>query len=191
MPKTKPANDAALTAAPAQPAPLPPSQAAIDRQAKLRAAAVLEVLAGERTPTKAAQALGVTLPRYYLMEAQALKGLVSACALKPRGRIKKPPDQTERLERENAHLRQLTARLQTLLRAAQRSVGLAPPTKPTAADLAGKRRKRKPTVRALRAAVRLQSEAQLPPTHPLNPTVPAPHQETPPHGPSARPLTPG
>jgi hypothetical protein len=180
MPKTKLANDVA----PVPVASLPPSQAAVDRQAKLRAAAVLEVLAGERTPTKAAQALGVTLARYYLMENQAINGLVAACALKPKGRVKKAPDPTERLERENAKLRQLCARYQTLLRAAQRAVGLAPP-KPTPADLAGKRRKRKATVRALRAATRLQSEAALPTTDTA--TIP----ETPPHGPSTRPITPG
>ena len=35
-------------------------------EAKRVAAAILEVLAGARTPTEAAQALGLSLPRYYL-----------------------------------------------------------------------------------------------------------------------------
>lgn len=42
--------------------------------ARRRAAAVLEVLAGARTPTQAAEALGVSLPRYYLLEQRAIGG---------------------------------------------------------------------------------------------------------------------
>ena len=55
------------------------------RDAKQRAAAILEVLAGGRTPTQAAQALGVSLGRYYLLEDNALAALVAACEPQPRG----------------------------------------------------------------------------------------------------------
>jgi len=41
------------------------------RQAGLRA--------GARTPTEAAQALGLSLPRYYLLEERALQGMLVAC----------------------------------------------------------------------------------------------------------------
>src|SRR5260370_37614406 len=56
------------------------------RQAKQRAAAILEVLAGARSPTDAAVALGVSLPRYYLLEEKALAGLLAACEPQPCGR---------------------------------------------------------------------------------------------------------
>jgi hypothetical protein len=45
---------------------------------KRQAAAILEVLAGARTPTEAATALAVSLPRYYQLESRALEGLVAA-----------------------------------------------------------------------------------------------------------------
>jgi hypothetical protein len=55
---------------------------------KRQAAAILEVLAGARTPTEAATALAVSLPRYYQLESRALEGLVAACVPKPKGRVK-------------------------------------------------------------------------------------------------------
>src|SRR5271155_4376029 len=55
------------------------------RDAKQRAAAILEVLAGGRTPTQAAQALGLSLGRYYLLEDKALAAVVAACEPQPRG----------------------------------------------------------------------------------------------------------
>ena len=48
------------------------------REAKQLAAAILEVLAGARTPTEAALALNLSVPRYYQLETQALRGLVHA-----------------------------------------------------------------------------------------------------------------
>src|SRR6266446_3622667 len=48
-----------------------------DAAAKRMAAAILEVLAGARTPLDAATALAVSLPRYYQLESRALEGLVS------------------------------------------------------------------------------------------------------------------
>ena len=43
-------------------------------EAGRRAAAILEVLAGQRTPREVAQALGVSLPYFYLLERKALGG---------------------------------------------------------------------------------------------------------------------
>ena len=54
-------------------------------QTRRVAAAVLEVLAGARTPGEAAVALGVSVPRYYQIESRALRGLLEACAPLPRG----------------------------------------------------------------------------------------------------------
>jgi len=138
--------------------PTPSREADASREAKRLAAVVLDVLAGLRTPVAAAEALGVSLPRYYQLEARALAGLLAACEARPRGR---QPDaaaagladahkQIERLKRE-------LARTQSLVRLTQRAVGVAPP--PPARP--GKR-KRRPVVRAMRRAEQLHREAAAP-----------------------------
>jgi hypothetical protein len=126
------------------------------KEARQRAAAILEVLAGGRTPTEAAQALGVSLGRYYLLEDAALAGLVAACEPQPRGQR---PDSARRLaalERDCERWRRQCLRQQALVRASQRSLGLAAPPPPPA-KVQGKRRRR-PVVRALTAAQRLRQE---------------------------------
>jgi hypothetical protein len=55
-------------------------------EAQRLAATILEVLAGARTPTQAAPALSISLPRYYQLEARALAGLVAALAPRPKGK---------------------------------------------------------------------------------------------------------
>jgi hypothetical protein len=131
----------------------------VGRDAKRLAAAILEVLAGLRTPAQAAEATGVSLPRYYQLEAQALAGLVRACERQPHGRRASPPDAAVALAKENERLKRDLGRQQTLVRLAQRSVGLSPPAPPAKA-----RRKRKPTTRALVAAERLRAAADESPT---------------------------
>jgi hypothetical protein len=123
------------------------------REAKRLAAAILEVLAGLRTPAQAAQATDVSLPRYYQMEAQAVAGLVRACERQPKGR-RREPNAAAALAKENERLKRDLGRQQTLVRLAQRSVGLSPPVPSAKA-----RRKRKPTMRALVTAERLRAEA--------------------------------
>lgn len=128
-------------------------------QMRRRAAAVLEVLGGAKSPVEAAEGLGIALPSYYLLEARALEGLVSACEPKPRGRSAGGEGKTfQALKRENERLRQDLTRTQALTRAVQRAVGMqskeeaAPPNAPV-------RRRRRATARALRAAREL-----VPPT---------------------------
>src|SRR5207248_1760535 len=58
------------------------------REARRLAAAILEVLAGARTPTQAAQALGLSLVRYYQVESRAMHGLVAACEARPKGKVR-------------------------------------------------------------------------------------------------------
>ena len=123
------------------------------REAKRLAAAILEVLAGLRTPAQAAQATEVSLPRYYQLESQAVAGLVRACERQPKGRRRESNAATT-LAKENERLKRDLGRQQTLVRLAQRSVGLSP-----SAPSAKGRRKRKPTTRALVAAERLRAEA--------------------------------
>ena len=129
--------------------------------ARRQAAAILEVLAGARTPAEAAQALSVSLPRYYLLEVRALQGMLVACEPRPLGRQQTAASALVTLQRECEQLRRECARQQALVRAAQRTIGLAAPAPPTAKPdkKGGKRRRRRPTARGLRAAACLQSES--------------------------------
>jgi hypothetical protein len=125
------------------------------------AIAILEVLAGGCTPGEAAARLGVSLVRYYQLETRALQGLVSACEPKPMGKQPSPDTRIAALERKLQQAQRECARQQALVRATQRSAGLVPPVKPAkpggTRDRAG-RRKRRPAVRALKAAERLRKE---------------------------------
>ena len=150
-------------------------QAPVSRDAQRVAAAILEVLAGVRTPTEAAAAVSLSVPRYYLWEQRALEGLVRACEPRPVGKAAHERHQIAVLEKEVTRLRQDCTRQQALVRAAQRTIGLAgsgsPATKPAAKPggkataktgdaVAGKakpKRKRRPVARALKAAAALQS----------------------------------
>ncbi len=123
-------------------------------ETKRLATAILEVLAGVRSPADAAKTLEISLPRYYLLEQRALAGLLAACEPRTKG----PPRSVEReiakLQRALAASQRDCARQQSLLRAAQRAVGLAPPQPSKATDKNGGKptRPRRPTARALRAA---------------------------------------
>jgi hypothetical protein len=152
--------------------PRSPSSPA-SREAQRFAAAILEVLAGVRTPTDAAAALGIAVPRYYFWEQRALAGLIAACEPRPLGQGPTPQHRIAALEKEIVWLRQDCARQQALVRAAQRTIGLGPPppSKPVAkgngkagGKVAGKppgkvKRIRHPVVRALKAAATLQAAA--------------------------------
>jgi hypothetical protein len=159
---------------PVAPSKQRPSLTAASREARQRAAAILEVLAGVRTPADAAQALGVTVPRYYLWEERALHGLVQACEVQPTGRRGNVEAQRRRLERECQRWQRECGRQQALLRAAQRSIGLAAPATVPAKDAAGKRRVRRPTARALRAAARLRSSDASVVATPVSTATPPP-----------------
>jgi hypothetical protein len=124
------------------------------REAKRLAAAVLEVLAGARTPTQAAEALAMSVPRYYQWEARALRGLLAACELRPHGRQTQGDAAT--LRKENEKLHQELVRQQSLVRLVQRAAGLAAPAPPPAKKGGKKARNRRPVARALTVAARLQ-----------------------------------
>ena len=141
------------------------------KEAKRKAAAVLEVLAGLRTPQQAAEALAMSLPGYYLLESRGLRGLLEACEPKPRGRQVDPGKEKASLETENQRLKQEIGRQQTLVRAAQRAVGLSPPPPPPPKPAGGKGRRRKPAVRALTLAAKLKQEAEAAPSLPTATTV--------------------
>lgn len=126
------------------------------REAKRLAAVILEVLAGARTPTQAAQAVSVSLPRYYQLETRAIAGLMNACEPRGKGRRHGPRNEAAALKKENDQLRQELVRQQSLVRLAQRTIGLSPPV----SNPKGKR-KRKPMARALVVAQRLNADEAL------------------------------
>jgi hypothetical protein len=135
-----------------RPKPTAPGGGKGSQEARRTAAAVLEVLAGARTPTEAAEALAVSANRYYQMEARALHGLIEACEPRAKGRTASPEKQLAGLRLEVDKLRNESARFQALARASQKTVGLAAP-KPSGSKKGGKgRRRRKPVVRALKMA---------------------------------------
>lgn len=180
-----------------------PGQSAAGSEARRLAAVILEVLAGVQTPTSAALALGIRLPRYYFLEQRALGGLVSACEPRHKGRVVGSDRQIARLERELAVCRRELGRQQALARAAQRVLGLKATTvatgkpgvpgkgQPASAGPpkdgggAKKSRQRKPVVRALRAARVLKTDPVLKDDWPMSGTageVQIPAGDAPPAG---------
>lgn len=128
------------------------------RDGRQTAAVVLETLAGARTPLEAAEALGVSAPRYYMIELKALRGLLAACEPRPRGTQVDPGAEADRLRKEVARLDKDLKRQQALTRATQRAIGLVAPAKPEKKEgKGGSRRRRRPTVRGLRAAQHLKA----------------------------------
>jgi hypothetical protein len=126
------------------------------KEAKRLAAVILEVLAGVRQPSQAAEALQVSLPRYYQLETRALQGLLAACEPRPKGRQPAMAQELARLQQHNARLQREVARQQALVRLAQRAVGV-PPAAPAPKAAGKKKRQRK--ARALTLATRLRHEA--------------------------------
>jgi hypothetical protein len=129
------------------------------REAKRLAASVLEVLAGASSPTTAATALDVSLPRYYLLEQRAIEGLVAACEPRSGGRTLSPTRELDVLRKQIDRLQRESTRYQTLLRVAQRTIGLVPPPANVAKKGAAKsKRTRRTTARALVAARTLRAD---------------------------------
>jgi hypothetical protein len=147
-----------LAKQPSDPAETDPR--AVAERAKLTAAVVLDVLAGNRSPNDAATALGLSVARYYVIEEQAIDGLIAGCGPRQRGRQPDPGKELARLTAENQRLAQALLRQQALVRTSQRSLGVALPTKPAATTTTSPGRgkgKRQPKVRALRAVKRLKA----------------------------------
>jgi hypothetical protein len=130
-------------------------------EAKRLAAAILEVLAGVRTTGDAAAAVGLSLTRYYQVEARALAGFLQACEPLATGPRPNGERALKALRRDNDRLQRELARQQALVRIGQRSVGLAAvaPLPPKSNKTDGKKARRRPVSRALQVAARLQPEA--------------------------------
>ena len=159
------------------PRPVGPAALTGSTDAKRLAAGILDILAGLRTTSDGAAALGISLPRYYVLETRVVQAIVNACEPLPRGRQRTPQDKINELEAANDKLRREVSRLQAVMRAAQRSIGLpsSPPSQAKAkAGNSGKakaKRKRKQTPRAQKMIAALRKPA--PPAGPSERT-PAP-----------------
>ena len=137
-------------------------------ETKRRAAVVLEVLAGMRTPSEAASVLGLSVSYYYLLERKALHGLLNGCQPQPKGaRGPGLERQLVRLQKELDKSRQECLRQASLVRATERAMGLpavakrAGPSKANSAKEGKKTKRRRPTIRAMRAAKTLRENSSL------------------------------
>jgi hypothetical protein len=137
-------------------------------QAKTTAAVILEGLTGLRSAPEAARTLGVSVARYYAVEAQAIAGLLTACEPAPPGPAAGAASERElsRLRQDHRRQEQELARMRAILRTTQRSLGVAPVTaappgpSPASAGKPGKKRRhRRPVVRALTVVRKLLSAA--------------------------------
>lgn len=112
------------------------------KRAKQIAIAVLETLSGELSTTEAAARLGISLSRYYQVEARALQGLLEAVEPRAKGPRMTPEREIKTLREETQRLAKELRRHQALLRAAQRSVGLPSTAPKSASSKQAVRRKR-------------------------------------------------
>ena len=106
--------------------------------------------------------LSVSLPRYYQLEARALEGLVTALGPRPKGKQQSLENRIKLLEKQLEAAHRQCARQQALVRVTQRTLGLTLATRPKSTmpeHGPNGRKKRRPTVRALKAARTLQSQA--------------------------------
>jgi hypothetical protein len=131
-------------------------------QARRTAHTILEVLSGLKGTSEGAEALSISLPRYYALETRALEGLVKA--LEPRGKGKRTPSILSRLEsaeKERDLLQAELARTRSLVRLTQRAVGLSSKGgKGKASEKEGKRKKkRRNASRPRKILARLMPEA--------------------------------
>jgi len=120
---------------------------------------LLEVLAGTLSPSDAASLLGISTPRYYMVESRALQGMLEACEPRKRGYVRSAEKELELLQKKYEQLQRERDRYQALVRAAQRTVGIGPQRRKMEAKKQEKKkgkRRRKPTVRALKLAERVK-----------------------------------
>lgn len=112
------------------------------KRARQITAVVIEAFSGELGTTEAAERLGVSLSRYYQLEARALEGMMAALEPRPRGKAKTPAREIATLKAEKKALEKELRRQQALLRAAHRAVGL-PSRGPKGASSKGRGRRQR------------------------------------------------
>ena len=93
---------------------------------------LLEVLAGLRSSSDAAQTLGVTPVRYYAIEQRAISGLIAACEPRPSGiqPAAREAQELTRLRDQVARQGQELNQVRSVLRTTQRQLGVGPSAEP-------------------------------------------------------------
>ena len=154
-------------------------------EAKRSAHAVLEVLSGLKGPSEAAEALSISLPRYYVLETRALEGMVKG--LEPRGKGKRKnmslESKLESAMKERDRMKVEMERMRSLVRVANRTVGL-PSAKESKSGKKGggkKGRKRRKVNRTRRVLSRLDTPVK--PKEKKSDAKPGRGAETPPPDP--------
>ena len=141
-------------------------------QARRYAAAILEVLAGLRTPAQAAGELSLSLPAYYKLESRALSALLAGCDKPLWVRQSSANHELAKLQKHCRRMEQDLHRYQALARAAGKAAGLSAGDRRDKPDAKG-RRKRRPSVRAIKAVRSLrQATPADPPAAPAGPNPP-------------------
>jgi hypothetical protein len=112
--------------------------------AKKTTAVILEVFAGVMGTQEAAEALGLSPNRYYQLEARALQGMIESLEPRNRGRQLTPEREIETLKEDLARQSREISRLQALVRAARKTIGIPEKKK---ASKKGPARNRKPSHR--------------------------------------------
>jgi hypothetical protein len=126
-------------------------------EAKQKAALILEVLAGLRSTVQAGEAMGVSLNRYYQLEARGLSGLIQALEPRPRGKQRGPEDEIRELRTENDRLTREVTRLTSLVRVARKSLGITVTAREKKKAAA---RKRRPTHRGKKVVALLRKRKE-------------------------------
>ncbi len=118
-----------------------------DKVAKAKVAAVLEVLSGEKTISKACQESGLKPIAYYKLEERMVQAMLAAASMPPRrGKRRDPAAEASWLAEETETLRQEHRRLSALMRVSNKlfrtrlrktKLGRPPKTAPTSSP-AGK-----------------------------------------------------
>lgn len=157
------------------------------KEARRNVALILEALGGLRSTAQAAEAMDVSMARYYELERRAVQGMVTALEPRKPGRQVTLESQVKKLEEEVDRLSGELMRYQTLHRASQRVIGVP---REEASVPASSRRKRKTTrVRRKNRAAKLvprvspageggESAAKAPPSGAASSDVsPTPGQE--------------
>lgn len=117
--------------------------------ARRLAALMLESWCGVRTTQAASEAMGMTLSRYYQLEARALQAVVAAMEPRSPGRHVTMENELQQSKKERLKLLREVERYQTLYRATQRALGVSQvKVTPPGKAAAGKRRKRRQRARA-------------------------------------------
>jgi hypothetical protein len=137
---------------------------AASEPARRAAAAVLEVMAGMKSPQDVSQALGINVNRYYVLETRALAAMVKALEPLPRGRRRRPEAELAQLAREKAKSEREAGRYQALWRASQKALGLGAVSVPRGQSKApgASKKARRPRVRAKAVLEALSTPASAP-----------------------------